>query len=247
MKWFKHMTGSADDEKMARLLDIAGLEGYGFYWRIIEIIAAQIEKDTDKFQVKYSQNRLGILTLSHGNKVRKLLGNLQETGLITVEKTEENNQIFYSLGCRNILKYRDEWTSRISKTREQLGSKSGATPEEIQNKESNTETDTESEEIKKKKHFAYSEEFERFWAEYPKKEGKSGAFKKWNARIKEKANPELIIMAAIKYSEMCRDEGREAKYIRAAERFLNPDWPDALEYKSKPVENIPPHLKGLAL
>lgn len=132
MKWFKHMTGSIDDEKISRLLDIAGLEGYGFYWRIIEIIAGQIGKDSEKCEVTYSLPSLSRLTYSHHNKVGNLLGKLQVTGLIDVSKSELDGRVNFTLKCRNILKYRDEWTARGEKTRESLGSHSGATPEEIQ-------------------------------------------------------------------------------------------------------------------
>jgi len=44
MKWFKHMTASSDDERMANLINGGGVDGlamYGAYWRIAEIIASQ--------------------------------------------------------------------------------------------------------------------------------------------------------------------------------------------------------------
>jgi len=50
-----------------------------------------------------------------------------------------------TISCPNILKYRDEWTRKKSKTPEQLRSDSGETPEQLRSKETETETDTETE------------------------------------------------------------------------------------------------------
>lgn len=35
MRWFKHMTDADDNEKLSRLQDEFGLEGYGFWWRAL--------------------------------------------------------------------------------------------------------------------------------------------------------------------------------------------------------------------
>lgn len=134
MKWFKHMTASKTDEKIAQLLDIAGLEGYGFYWTIIELIAAQVNGDDTVAEVTYSLPTLSRMTYSHHHKVSNLLGKLQVTGLMTVSKSELLGVVNYTISCPNILKYRDEWTSRKPKTRESLGSHSGETPDVEQKK-----------------------------------------------------------------------------------------------------------------
>ncbi len=44
MRWLKHMTSTWDDEKIAAVVDELGLEGYGFWWRILEIIATQLDE-----------------------------------------------------------------------------------------------------------------------------------------------------------------------------------------------------------
>ena len=50
MKWFKHQSEARNDEKIARLEDKAGLEGYGFYFKMLEIVA-QIIDSTDRHEV----------------------------------------------------------------------------------------------------------------------------------------------------------------------------------------------------
>ena len=57
MRWFKHMTASADDENIAHLIDQCGLLGYGFFWRVMELIAAQVD-DSDKNYCSYSKRVL---------------------------------------------------------------------------------------------------------------------------------------------------------------------------------------------
>ncbi len=39
MKWFRHDTDSSRDEGLALLKASCGLEGYGFYWAALEVIA----------------------------------------------------------------------------------------------------------------------------------------------------------------------------------------------------------------
>lgn len=36
MKWFHHDTNSRDDDKIFELIDRQGLQGYGFFWVILE-------------------------------------------------------------------------------------------------------------------------------------------------------------------------------------------------------------------
>ena len=44
MKWFKHETDVIHSEKMAKLIEEFGFEGYGRYWRIMEIIAERMDE-----------------------------------------------------------------------------------------------------------------------------------------------------------------------------------------------------------
>jgi len=57
MKWFRHLTEAANDEFLADILERYGLEIYGFYWRIVEIIANQMKRGSDRCSVVYSYRR----------------------------------------------------------------------------------------------------------------------------------------------------------------------------------------------
>jgi hypothetical protein len=45
MRWIRHLTCSNRDEKLSRLMDAVGLQGYGFYWMLVEVMADEIRED----------------------------------------------------------------------------------------------------------------------------------------------------------------------------------------------------------
>lgn len=67
----------------------------------------------------------------------------------------------------------------------------------------------------------YTPEFEEFWAAYPRKIGKLGAFKCWNTRLREKVSPGDLIQAARNYAEAMRLKGTELDYIKHPSTFLS--------------------------
>lgn len=141
MRWFKHMTGTREDERIANLIAIGGMEAYGFYWAMIEIIAKQIEKGSDKCGVTYPLPYLSHQLYLHHNKVSNLLGKCEVTGLLLVSKSEVGGGVNFTVSCPNLLKYRDEYATRKAKNRDKLPSNSRVTPEQ----ETDTEADTEAE------------------------------------------------------------------------------------------------------
>jgi HNH endonuclease. len=135
MRWFKHMTDSHSDEKMAALRSEAGLEGYGFYWFTLEVIAKQMESGAGKSSVTYPVKFWASLSGVSTRVWKRLAETLAKLDLISVEFSENSA----TLDCPNLLKYRDEWSRK-------KGKNSGATPEQLRSKDSDTETDTEKEE-----------------------------------------------------------------------------------------------------
>jgi hypothetical protein len=131
MKWFRHMTASHDDEKLALLQAEFGLEGYGFYWLTLEIIAKQMEPGSDKTFVEYP---IAIWRKFYGfspKKLRKFAEFCSEFEIFSVEFFEKS----MSIDCPNLLKYRDEWSKKVSK-------KSGVTPEPLRSLLTDTDTDS---------------------------------------------------------------------------------------------------------
>jgi 2,4-dienoyl-CoA reductase-like NADH-dependent reductase (Old Yellow Enzyme family) len=126
MKWFKHNTTTRSDEKIARLFDRLGVEGYGVFWSILEEIARNLEGSSPTF-LQFSAKNWGKTCGISAGKFRKFAEVLKEIGIFFVEFS--GNEI--KIDCPNILKYRDEWNNRKNKTPELLPSGSGQTTPRI--------------------------------------------------------------------------------------------------------------------
>lgn len=106
MKWFKHQSQSHTDEKLADLLSDCGLEGYGFWWLLMEVVAEQCTDD--KCYATYSLPHWSRLLYSHHNRVSKYLGKLEVIGIVTVEYIKSKIRVTIP----NLLKYRDEYSRK---------------------------------------------------------------------------------------------------------------------------------------
>ena len=83
MRWLKHMTNAQDDERIAAFLVDAGLEGYGFYWVLLETIGRPMDS-SEKCELTYPLTQWARALKCHHNKVTKYLIKLYLHGLIIV-------------------------------------------------------------------------------------------------------------------------------------------------------------------
>lgn len=131
MRWFKHITSTRTDEKMALVLEEFGAFGYGAFWILLEMIAEKVD-ETDRDFVTYPESvfckNLGV---SRG-KLAKFLQFFAEIEIFSVEKCGK----LITVKSPNILKYRDEWTTKKVRN-------SGVNPERLRCKDTDTDTDTE--------------------------------------------------------------------------------------------------------
>ncbi len=123
MRWLKHITTTRSDEKIARLFDRLGAEGYGVFWSVLEEIARNLEGNSPTF-LRLSAKNWGKVCGFSARKFEKTSRVLKEIGIFSIEYFE--NEIL--IKAPNLLKYRDEWSKRKDKTPEQLQSDSGGTP-----------------------------------------------------------------------------------------------------------------------
>lgn len=103
------MTDSWEDEKLSALTAEYGLEIYGFWWRLLEIIGKQMNGDA-RTCCQYSAKTWGKFAGISGKKFQKFAGILEEKKIIIL-KTVQNE---ISISIPNLVKYRDEWTRRKS-------------------------------------------------------------------------------------------------------------------------------------
>lgn len=108
VKWFKHMSATRRDERIASLIDEHGFEGYGFFWAVLEVIAEQMPPIGDKYEVGYSLKRWSQMLDCHPNKAGKYLRALGVHGLVSYKSSEGRLWV----GSPNLLKYRDEYSKK---------------------------------------------------------------------------------------------------------------------------------------
>jgi len=183
MRWFKHMADSADDEKLAELLAECGLEGYGFWWRLLEVIAAQMAKNDDKCSVAYPLSQWSRLLYSHHNRVGKYLGKLEVIGIVKVEYELSKVRVIVP----NLLKYRDEYSKKSRQKPENVGAKKEKQiqkEKQIKDKILSSSSDEGQAEfyITRKKRKLWGkrlETFDLFWNAFGYKTGRAEAADSW--------------------------------------------------------------------
>lgn len=144
MRWFKHMAGSWDDEKLAGLVDQHGLEGYGFWWRVVEVVAAKVDK-SEQTSAEFPAKKWGSLLGLSPKKFRMLAECCANLGLFSLEFSQNSIRI----DMPNILKFRDEYTEKEAR-------KSGASRDKLRSSRArSSETDTETD-VKEKKEYSAS-------------------------------------------------------------------------------------------
>jgi len=108
MRWIKHMTASRRDEKLAAYFYRTGLEGYGFWWALLEAVAEQMKPDDNKGELTYPSSLWARILGCHPHKRDKYLKALLDEGLVGLEYKEST----ITVKIPNIAKYRDEYSKR---------------------------------------------------------------------------------------------------------------------------------------
>lgn len=108
MKWFKHYSTARNDEKISMLEDKCGLEGYGFYFKMLEVVAEAID-ETDKHDVTYSITRWGRQLNVSTKKFLYLVQCCSDVGLMYFQRDSDNATV----KIPNLLKIRDNHTKNL--------------------------------------------------------------------------------------------------------------------------------------
>lgn len=113
MKWFQHQSDSNSNLKLLKLQKIFGIEGYGFYWLVAELVAQQginytISKDKDW------QDWLNLRSNLPIEKINALLEKMAEFDLINKKEFEKGN-----LSIPQMAEYSDDYTNRVRRVSEQ--------------------------------------------------------------------------------------------------------------------------------
>lgn len=150
MRWFKHFSDAGDDEVMAEMIEKFGLESYGLWWRILEIIARQMEKGSDRCSATYPKRKwrdlCSIYHQSRFDLVTIFLASREYPKLILSESFDN----LLTISCPKLLKFRDEYSRKSGQTPDKIRTDTGQTPSQDTETELDTETDTKTEKKKKK-------------------------------------------------------------------------------------------------
>lgn len=240
MRWFKHLTRTWEDEKITRLVELGGIEAYGFYWRMVEIVAAKIEENSSP-DCRHSSKTWARLCNVLANRWLRLAQLSAKCGLFTLDSCEG----LFKVEIPTILKYRDEYSKKRgkaeTKTPDKLRTISGETPEQEQKQIQK--------QIQKKKSSLSDKPddlppgFDDFWAIYPRRDGKQAAAKTYAARLKGGAKPEEILTAAKNYAAHCEAKKTERHYIKLPKTFLGPDWCEWLKKQAEAEEDFYERMK----
>lgn len=105
--------------KVAAVVAKKGLAGFGLYCRVLDIVAAAMGPESSKCSVRYPVSKWAALLSVRGSHVRHLLQELAVTGLLTTEWFGTDLEVT----IRNLLKFRDEYSTRSGVGQEESRSK----------------------------------------------------------------------------------------------------------------------------
>ena len=73
MRWFKHYSNATDSTKLSFLISEKGIEGYGFYWLLLELLCAKFDGTQRVIALSFDE----VLAKFRLNNRRKLVGLLE--------------------------------------------------------------------------------------------------------------------------------------------------------------------------
>ena len=155
-------------------------------------------------------------------KISRLLRELEDEGVLTsgnYNKHPYDRTKWYSLNEKSLVKNLTMENKEPNKT-------------ESESEQPIPDINSDSKPDKKN---VYTEEFETFWKDYPRRVNKAGAFKCWKARIKEKVDIDTLMLCLKNYKARLTADGTEFKFTMHPTTFLNKDlrFEDFLEVEEE--------------
>ncbi|WIF95044.1 DUF4373 domain-containing protein [Caminicella sporogenes] len=217
--YFSHDANARNDTKVLAMRCDYGLEGYGMYWILIEILREQ-----DGYKLKHDKSTYRALAMqmhSTVDAVKKFINDcINEYGLLQSDTT-----YFWSESLLRRMKKLEDIREKRRKAAEKRWARVDEKEKESNNNANAEQNNAKKSKVKENKNNIYTCEFEEFWSHYPRKKEKKKAFTKWKARLKEGYKPEDLIKAAINYANECKKKETEERYIKHGATFLGPDKP----------------------
>jgi hypothetical protein len=128
MKWFKHEVDAIHSEKLTRLKSEFGFEGYGRYWRIMEIVAERMDGSNRCHAELPEKEWLNLLSIRRPlfDRYLVVIGLLFDSWRITSDK----EKLLIRIEIPNLLEKRDNYTSDLQASSKKLPKRSRSRKEE---------------------------------------------------------------------------------------------------------------------
>jgi hypothetical protein len=220
MKWLKHETDAMDSEKMKMIIHEFGFEGYGWFWRVMEIIAKQMDETGRCHYDQPVSEWCGNLKV----KQRKLRKFLELTTLQSITKVVYSGDKL-RIEIPNLLKKRDNYSKNLQVTNNKKAISIGLEVEVDRDREVDTTHITNEVEI------AFKED----WIIYPRKAGDKGkALSCYRKTVGNnlKVNRPLFLEKMKAYVGSVDDPG----FLKHGETFFR-NWQDLEVSNIKPMKN----------
>lgn len=220
MKWFKHETDSMDSEKMKMLIHEFGFEGYGWFWRIMEIVAKKMD-ETGRCHYEQPVSEWCTNLKVKRKKLGLFLELIQFQTNIKLVISEDKLRI----EIPNLLKKRDNYSKNLQVTGNKKAISSGLEVEVDRDREVDKTHITSEVEIA----------FQEDWIIYPRKAGDKGkALSCYRKTVGNnlQVNRPLFLGKMKAYVESVDDPG----YLKHGETFFR-NWQDLEISNIRPMKN----------
>lgn len=94
MRWFKHFCDASDSVKLNRLVDELGVDGYGRYWLLLELLAGEFDGNSTTFKV-HSRKISAKVQIKFSKKLATFMQKLSDFSLLTFK----TNGKVYEIDC----------------------------------------------------------------------------------------------------------------------------------------------------
>ena len=118
MRWFKHETDAIESEKLTQLINGFGFEGYGMYWRIMELVAKKMD-ETTRCHYEQPEGEWCTKLKTKRKKLGLFLKAIEKQFRINVVYSENklsSKQPVIRIEIPNLLEKRDNYTKNLLET-----------------------------------------------------------------------------------------------------------------------------------
>ena len=203
VKWIKLTTSMFDDEKIRLIESMPEADAILVLWVKLLLQAGKCNEDGYIYlnnSMPYTDEMLSTLFNKPLNIIRLALETFRSFKMIEVSNTGIYiNNWHKHQNIEGLDKIREQTRLRVAKHR----------ANQKQLPDTKVKIDTPE----------FTKEFLEFWATYPRKEGKTAAFKRFKV-VKKKYDYDYIMTATKNYAEDCRLNEVETNYIKLPATFL---------------------------